>query len=189
MRPFTRSLPSRRLFAQAAARFSTARPTYCPNRADLPANNDPAAPNQPHRREGCTQDPPAPPLPGSAAGGSSSSAATATTQSTVHNSATSRRTASEVHPNGKIFPPPGAQHLGSIEQPMVVGAEDGSAKSIEWAQTVGSVKVAYRPVPQRWKDSWVLGALREHVEGRRARTGQEGTGKKRGMGRMPDLSG
>ncbi|KAI1085241.1 DUF339-domain-containing protein [Whalleya microplaca] len=32
----------------------------------------------------------------------------------------------------------------------------------EWAQTVGTFKPAYRPVPARWRDSAVLALLREH---------------------------
>ncbi|KXX81795.1 Succinate dehydrogenase assembly factor 2, mitochondrial [Madurella mycetomatis] len=50
----------------------------------------------------------------------------------------------------------------------------------EWAQTVGTFKPAYRPVPARWKDSEVLRMLRAHVEGKR------GAGKG-GMGFMPAL--
>ncbi|KAI0595377.1 Flavinator of succinate dehydrogenase-domain-containing protein [Biscogniauxia sp. FL1348] len=34
----------------------------------------------------------------------------------------------------------------------------------EWAQTVGTFKPAYRPVPARWRDSEVLRLLREHVK-------------------------
>ncbi|KAH6652686.1 Flavinator of succinate dehydrogenase-domain-containing protein [Truncatella angustata] len=52
----------------------------------------------------------------------------------------------------------------------------------EWAQTVGTFKPAYRPVPQRWRDSEVLALLREHV-GRRSLGGREGGG----MGFMPSL--
>jgi len=37
----------------------------------------------------------------------------------------------------------------------------------EWAQTVGTFKAAYRPVPARWKDSEVLRLLREHVENKK----------------------
>jgi hypothetical protein len=36
----------------------------------------------------------------------------------------------------------------------------------EWAQTVGTFKPAYRPVPQRWKDSEILVMLRQHVKDR-----------------------
>ncbi|KAK5628921.1 hypothetical protein RRF57_004636 [Xylaria bambusicola] len=49
----------------------------------------------------------------------------------------------------------------------------------EWAQTVGTFKPAYRPVPVRWRDSAVLKLLREHV---RARSGEKG-----GMAFMPAL--
>ncbi|ORY65424.1 Flavinator of succinate dehydrogenase-domain-containing protein [Pseudomassariella vexata] len=43
----------------------------------------------------------------------------------------------------------------------------------EWAQTVGTFRPAYRPVPARWKDSEVLEMLREHVK-RRSKGGAEG---------------
>ncbi|CAJ2503244.1 Uu.00g106380.m01.CDS01 [Anthostomella pinea] len=49
----------------------------------------------------------------------------------------------------------------------------------EWAQTVGTFKPAYRPVPVRWRDSEVLALLREHVK---RRASQEG-----GMAFMPAL--
>ncbi|KAI1814001.1 Flavinator of succinate dehydrogenase-domain-containing protein [Poronia punctata] len=49
----------------------------------------------------------------------------------------------------------------------------------EWAQTVGTFKPAYRPVPDRWRDSGILKLLREHV---RARSGEKG-----GMAFMPAL--
>lgn len=38
----------------------------------------------------------------------------------------------------------------------------------EWAQTVGTFKPAYRPVPQRWKNSEILSMLRKHVINRSA---------------------
>ncbi|KAK4104320.1 DUF339-domain-containing protein [Parathielavia hyrcaniae] len=50
----------------------------------------------------------------------------------------------------------------------------------EWAQTVGTFKPAYRPVPARWRGSEVLRLLRAHVAARRG----EGRG---GMGFMPSL--
>ncbi|KAL2126414.1 hypothetical protein VTI74DRAFT_962 [Chaetomium olivicolor] len=50
----------------------------------------------------------------------------------------------------------------------------------EWAQTVGTFKPAYRPVPARWRESEILRMLRAHVESRR------GSGKG-GMGFMPSL--
>lgn len=66
----------------------------------------------------------------------------------------------------------------------------------EWAQTIGVFKAAYRPVPQRWKNSEILSMLRQHVKDRSAggvlesepstieeRDSQSG----RGMGFMPAL--
>ncbi|KAI1163000.1 Flavinator of succinate dehydrogenase-domain-containing protein [Nemania serpens] len=49
----------------------------------------------------------------------------------------------------------------------------------EWAQTIGTFKPAYRPVPARWRDSGILSLLRTHV---RARAGEKG-----GMAFMPAL--
>jgi hypothetical protein len=40
----------------------------------------------------------------------------------------------------------------------------GKPRSGEWAQTVGTFKAAYRPVPLRWKDSDILQLLRQHVK-------------------------
>ncbi|PGH09111.1 hypothetical protein GX51_00865 [Blastomyces parvus] len=70
--------------------------------------------------------------------------------------------------------------------------KSGAAKSGEWAQTVGAFKPAYRPVPQRWKDSEVLAQLRQHVheksalgvKGAKAKGQSQGGG---GLGQMPDL--
>ncbi|OJD19667.1 hypothetical protein AJ78_00399 [Emergomyces pasteurianus Ep9510] len=66
--------------------------------------------------------------------------------------------------------------------------KNGAAKSGEWAQTVGAFKPAYRPVPQRWKDSEILAKLRNHVHeksalGVKAEKEQSGGG----LGQMPDL--
>ncbi|KAK6530275.1 succinate dehydrogenase assembly factor 2 [Orbilia ellipsospora] len=143
----------------------------------------------------CTQDPPV-----NVNENVSSSAeipaedGSAVTEATTYNTSSSNKTASPVHPDGKIQPPPGVQHLGSIEQPMMKvnrAPEDiKGSRAIEWAQTVGSVKVAYKPVPEKWKNSWVLQAIRDHVESRRARPGsskESATIKAKGMGRMPDL--
>ena len=44
----------------------------------------------------------------------------------------------------------------------------GKPRSGEWAQTVGTFKPAYRPVPARWEGSEVLTLLRDHVETRSA---------------------
>jgi hypothetical protein len=64
------------------------------------------------------------------------------------------------------------------------GVEEG-AKAVplqsprpgEWAQTIGTFKAAYRPVPSRWKDSEILLMLRDHVVEKR----------KFGMAFMPRL--
>ncbi|MCJ1471459.1 succinate dehydrogenase assembly factor 2 [Lambiella insularis] len=39
----------------------------------------------------------------------------------------------------------------------------GAPRSGEWAQTVGTFRPAYRPVPARWKSSEILSMLRKHV--------------------------
>ncbi|PBP20090.1 putative TPR repeat protein [Diplocarpon rosae] len=71
----------------------------------------------------------------------------------------------------------------------------------EWAQTVGTFKPAYRPVPARWRNSEILAMLRRHVISRSAggvhevdadvkgdglAQGAEGTGGK-GMAFMPPV--
>ncbi|KAJ9605255.1 Succinate dehydrogenase assembly factor 2 mitochondrial [Cladophialophora chaetospira] len=70
----------------------------------------------------------------------------------------------------------------------------GAPRSGEWAQTVGAFKPAFRPVPQRWKDSEVLSLLRKHVKARsaggvleqsEAAANTKPTGS--GLGRMPDV--
>ncbi len=67
----------------------------------------------------------------------------------------------------------------------------GAPRSGEWAQTIGTFKPAYRPVPQRWKSSEILSMLRRHVRERSAGgvldgiDGVKPSGK--GMGRMPDI--
>lgn len=52
-------------------------------------------------------------------------------------------------------------------------AEEATAKAtnpskIEWANTIGTFKPAYRPVPLRWKNSEILALLRKHVMNRSA---------------------
>ena len=69
------------------------------------------------------------------------------------------------------------------------------AYSGEWAQTAGRFKPAYRPVPQRWKNSEILSRLRSHVKSRSAGGVLEGEDVKvtedpdagKGMGFMPEL--
>ncbi|KAG8529598.1 uncharacterized protein KY384_006235 [Bacidia gigantensis] len=45
---------------------------------------------------------------------------------------------------------------------------NGAPRSGEWAQTVGTFKPAYRPVPQRWHNSEILSLLKKHVIDRSA---------------------
>lgn len=54
----------------------------------------------------------------------------------------------------------------------------------EWAQTIGTFKPLYRPVPERWRGSEVLERLRRHVGERSA---GEGEGKGEGMAFMPKV--
>ena len=73
---------------------------------------------------------------------------------------------------------------------------NGAPRSGEWAQTVGTVKPAYRPVPQRWKNSEILNMLRRHVLHRSAggvhledkpEAGGKGLSQGEGLGRMPEV--
>ena len=69
----------------------------------------------------------------------------------------------------------------------------GAPRSGEWSQTVGTFKPAYRPVPQRWKDSEILKSLRKHVRERSAGgvlDDVDATPKSKGsgLGRMPEVS-
>ncbi|KAH0562392.1 hypothetical protein GP486_002915 [Trichoglossum hirsutum] len=60
----------------------------------------------------------------------------------------------------------------------------------EWAQTVGTFKPAYRPVPARWKDSEILSQLRKHVIERSAGDVAKGKAQRAGgggIGRMPEV--
>lgn len=65
----------------------------------------------------------------------------------------------------------------------------GGPRSGEWAQTVGTFKPAYRPVPARWKDSEILSMLRKHVKQRSAGgvkdSNIQSSGK--GMAFMPEV--
>ena len=67
-----------------------------------------------------------------------------------------------------------------------------SPASGEWAQTVGTFKPAYRPVPSRWKGSEILSLLRRHVKERSAGgvADTEGEAKEtegKGLGMMPPI--
>ncbi|KAK4168910.1 putative early meiotic induction protein 5, mitochondrial precursor [Cladorrhinum sp. PSN259] len=65
----------------------------------------------------------------------------------------------------------------------------------EWAQTIGTFKPAYRPVPARWEGSEILKMLREHVQVGRgdqaekleSQEGVKDVEKGRGFAFMPPL--
>jgi hypothetical protein len=59
----------------------------------------------------------------------------------------------------------------------------------EWAQTVGTFKPAYRPVPKRWQGSEILSALRRHVKERSAGGVMEGEPEVEGKGLEPSVKG
>lgn len=64
---------------------------------------------------------------------------------------------------------PEAQGKAPAEPKLETDAwRNGQPRSGEWAQTVGTFKPAYRPVPQRWKNSEILAMLRKHVKDRSA---------------------
>ncbi|KAF2096660.1 hypothetical protein NA57DRAFT_42710 [Rhizodiscina lignyota] len=63
------------------------------------------------------------------------------------------------------------------KEPDTDAWRQGKPRSGEWAQTVGTFKPAYRPVPARWKDSDVLKMLRKHVMDRSAGGVSEGEAK------------
>ncbi|KAI9671983.1 MAG: succinate dehydrogenase assembly factor 2 [Caeruleum heppii] len=78
---------------------------------------------------------------------------------------TSRETAEG---NSADYSTPNAQGKDKGKQLETDEWRQGQPRSGEWAQTVGTFKPAYRPVPQRWKNSEVLGLLRKHVIDRSA---------------------
>lgn len=59
----------------------------------------------------------------------------------------------------------------------------------EWAQTVGTFKPAYRPVPSRWKDSEILNMLRKHVQDKSAGGVSEGKSGVSGKGLAQGVKG
>jgi succinate dehydrogenase assembly factor 2 len=89
-----------------------------------------------------------------------------------------------------------AGNSGNADPPVPQDVQVRVRKDGEWAQTIGTFKPAYRPVPARWKDSEILLMLRKHVRSRRADTDATGEGRGRetpaaeagkGMGFMPPL--
>jgi len=65
----------------------------------------------------------------------------------------------------------------------------GKPRSGEWAQTVGTFKPAYRPVPVRWKNSEILSMLRRHVLERSAGGIHEGKAAVEGEGLERSVKG
>jgi len=65
----------------------------------------------------------------------------------------------------------------------------GQPRSGEWAQTVGTFKPAYRPVPARWKNSEILAMLRRHVISRSAGGIHEGEVNVSGEGLSQSVKG
>jgi hypothetical protein len=65
----------------------------------------------------------------------------------------------------------------------------GKPRSGEWAQTIGTFKPAYRPVPARWKNSEVLTMLRRHVKERSAGGIHEGKSEVGGEGLSQSVRG
>lgn len=65
----------------------------------------------------------------------------------------------------------------------------GPKSSGEWAQTVGTFKPAYRPVPTRWQNSEILHMLRKHVVSRSAGGVREGEAGIRGEGLNQSVKG
>ncbi|OTB06946.1 hypothetical protein M426DRAFT_318319 [Hypoxylon sp. CI-4A] len=110
---------------------------------------------------------------------------------------------SEASPSSSTQTPISTEHLSASGEPITTGGvattgDAGEGKEAaaaaaaaseepyhmkhetgEWAQTVGTFKPAYRPVPARWRDSEVLRLLREHVKTKAQETG--------GMAFMPAL--
>lgn len=67
--------------------------------------------------------------------------------------------------------------------------EPASPAKGEWAQTIGTFRPAFRPVPARWRGSEVLGLLRRHVKDRSAAgvLGNNDRDRAEGMAFMPPL--
>ncbi|KAI3397230.1 hypothetical protein diail_11109 [Diaporthe ilicicola] len=67
--------------------------------------------------------------------------------------------------------------------------EPASPAKGEWAQTIGTFKPAFRPVPARWRGSEILDLLRRHVKERSAAgvLGNNDRDKAEGMAFMPAL--
>lgn len=82
-------------------------------------------------------------------------------------------------------------YLSADQGPAAAGPtlEPAQPAKGEWAQTIGTFKPAYRPVPARWRDSEILGLLRDHVKARSAAgvLGNNDRDRAEGMAFMPPL--
>lgn len=95
--------------------------------------------------------------------------------------------------SGKDMEPSAAKGLDSGNQPNSTLETDawrqGQPRSGEWAQTVGTFKPAYRPVPARWKNSEILAMLRRHVLSKSAGGVHEDTAGVEGQGLNQSVKG
>ena len=84
-----------------------------------------------------------------------------------------------------------ANASGTDKKPQLETDEwrQGKPRSGEWAQTVGTFKPAYRPVPARWKNSEILAMLRRHVISRSAGGIHEGPADVSGEGLSQSVKG
>jgi hypothetical protein len=74
-------------------------------------------------------------------------------------------------------------------QGKAMKASPSPPASGEWAQTIGTFKPAYRPVPQRWKNSEILSLIRKHVKDRSAGGVTEASAKVDGQGLSQHITG
>ncbi|KAI0551555.1 Flavinator of succinate dehydrogenase-domain-containing protein [Xylaria curta] len=109
----------------------------------------------------------------SASYGSSAETATAEEQAESQSTSTGGMPLTGEHGDTKAYT------TTDLEQNKTPEPQQTPKYAGEWAQTVGTFKPAYRPVPARWRDSEILTLVREHV---RARSGEKG-----GMAFMPAL--
>ncbi|KAK1654334.1 Flavinator of succinate dehydrogenase-domain-containing protein [Colletotrichum phormii] len=122
--------------------------------------------------------------------------ASASTQKTLFSSSTDTLASSTVNA-AESYRPVGSGAASTIDSGKKTPSkpkEDVRTQDVpgEWANTVGSFKAQYRPVPVRWQGSEILEMLRAHVRSRRAdgtvgvhRDVQER--KEGGLGFMPPL--
>ncbi|KAI1380592.1 DUF339-domain-containing protein [Hypoxylon crocopeplum] len=122
------------------------------------------------------------------AGGAEAAISEATPLSTSSTPTSSNETSTTSHPAPEPLTTGGSPTTGDAGEGKEAAAASAAAsdeawntqrETGEWAQTVGTFKPAYRPVPARWRDSEVLRLLRDHVKARARERG--------GMAFMPAL--